>query len=131
MAITPMAVPDRDANGLDIRRVKVIALAVLDLERARRFHGETLGLPPALEEGGQVGCQLGTTTLMFKIDWYARPTDAPNPRITLEVGDALVLELALRTRGVVISDPVARYGDSLVGGFLDSEGNKLCFCSDA
>jgi hypothetical protein len=41
------------------------------------------------------------------------------------------MERMLRDRGVAISDPVERYDDALVGAFLDSEGNKLWFCSDA
>lgn len=120
-----------DTNPLGLLRVKVIALAVTDIERARRFYGEALSLPPAQEDGEQVGHYLHDTVLMLKTDGPAQPTDRPNPRVTLEVEDARRAEHALRERGVVISDPVERYGDSLVGGFLDSEGNKLWFCSSA
>jgi hypothetical protein len=35
----------------------------------------------------------------------------------------------LRARGVVIADPVQVYDEFYVGSFLDSEGNKLWFCS--
>ncbi|HEX6735114.1 MAG TPA: VOC family protein [Azonexus sp.] len=109
--------------------VKAVALAVLDSDRARRFYGETLGLPPAHEDGQAVGFHLGGTVLLLKDDWYGRPTAEPNPRITLETTDARGTEAALRERGVVIADPVAAYGAALVGSFLDSEGNKLWFCS--
>jgi catechol 2,3-dioxygenase-like lactoylglutathione lyase family enzyme len=118
-------------SPLGFKQVKAIALAVTDPIRARRFYGETLGLPPAMEGGRQVGCMLGECILMFKDGWYGKPTDAPNPRVTLEVGNAREMERALRDRGVAISDPVERYDDALVGAFLDSEGNKLWFCSDA
>ncbi|MGA7181421.1 MAG: VOC family protein [Thiobacillaceae bacterium] len=117
--------------SLGFKQVKAIALAVTDGARARHFYGETLGLPPVMEGGKQVGSQLGDVILMFKDDWYGRPTDAPNPRVTIEVEDARGTELALRTLGVAVSDTVERYDNSLVGGFLDSEGNKLWFCSDA
>ncbi len=110
-------------------RVKVIALAVADFERAMRFYGETLGLPDAFEGGRQVGSQLGDVVLMFKTDWYGRPTDSPNPRVTIETEDARATEVALRERGVTIADPVERFDDYLVGSCLDSEGNKLWFCS--
>jgi catechol 2,3-dioxygenase-like lactoylglutathione lyase family enzyme len=116
---------------LGFKRVKAIALAVTDQARAQRFYGETLGLPPATEGGALLGRQLGGSILMFKDGWYGKPTDAPNPRVTLEVENARDTERALRDRGVIISDPVARYDDALVGAFLDSEGNKLWFCSDA
>jgi catechol 2,3-dioxygenase-like lactoylglutathione lyase family enzyme len=117
--------------ALDFKQVKAIALAVTDPARARHFYGETLGLPPAMEGGEQVGCRLGSSILMFKVDWYGKPTDAPNPRITLEVENARATERMLRDLGVTISDSVERYDDALVGAFLDSEGNKLWFCSDA
>ncbi len=109
--------------------IKAIALAVTDFERAIHFYTDTLSLRPAFEEGRQVGNYLGDTILMFKKDWYAQPSDALNPRVTIETEDARSTESALRAMGVVIADPVERYGESLVGSFIDSEGNKLWFCS--
>ena len=44
-------------------RVKVIALAVENLERANRFYGEMLALPSAYEGDEQVGYLLGETGL--------------------------------------------------------------------
>ncbi len=117
-----------DAKNLGFLGVKVIAVSARDLRRAWRFYGETLGLVPALEDGEQVGFMLGDQVLMPKDD-YAQPTDLPNPRITLAVEDARGLEEALTARGVRIADPVAQYGSFFVGSFLDSEGNKLWFCS--
>ena len=38
-------------------------------------------------------------------------------------------EEALRARGVAISNPAQAYGKFYVGSFLDSEGNKVWFCS--
>lgn len=117
--------------SLGIRRVKVVALAVADLERANLFYGGTLELKPAMENGQAVGFQLEDIVLMLKpvADWYGRPTSEPNPRFTLEVTDARATEKALRERGVILSDAVQDYDGFLVGAFLDSEGNKLWFCS--
>lgn len=110
--------------------MKVVALAVSDAARARRFYGETLGLTPASGVGTETGFQLGDIVLLLKSDWYGTPTAAPNPRITLQCADSRATEAALRARDVVISDPVERYEDAfLIGAFLDSEGNKLWFCS--
>lgn len=115
---------------LGLKCVKVVALAARDLARARRFYGQTLGLAPASEDGQEVGFQLGNTILMLKDDWYGTPTAEPNPRITLECADARATEAALRKLDVTISDPLERYdGNHFVGAFLDSEGNKLWFCS--
>lgn len=118
-------------SSLGLLRVKVVALAVEDLVRANRFYGEVLGLEPAMENGCQVGFELESLILMLKPkqDWYGKPTDEPNPRITFEVANALKTQKALNDLGVAISDPVQDYDGNLVGAFLDSEGNKLWFCS--
>ncbi|MER2554340.1 MAG: VOC family protein [Thauera sp.] len=114
--------------ALGIQRVKVIALAVTSLARANRFYEEILGLAPAFEGAEQVGWQLDEIILMLKPEW-ATPTAAPNPRITLATVNAIATQDALRLRGVTITDEVQAFGDFLVGSFLDSEGNKLWFCS--
>lgn len=115
--------------ALNLLSIKAIALAVTNLERAIQFYTETLSLRPAFEDGKQVGNHLGHTVLLFKTDSYAQPSTALNPRVTIQTDDARSTEATLRKRGVVIVDPVARYGEALVGSFLDSEGNKLWFCS--
>lgn len=115
---------------LGLKRVKVLALAARDPARASQFYATTLGLEPAFEAGQQVGYLLGDVILMLKDDWYGKPTAEPNPRITIECIDARATETELRAREVTISDPVECYdGNFLVGSFLDSEGNKLWFCS--
>lgn len=110
--------------------VKVVALPVTDKGRADRFYGETLALEAVYEGDEKAGYLLGATIIMLKDDFYALPTELPNPRITIAVTDALVTEKALKERGVVIRDAVQLYDDGYnIGSFLDSEGNKLWFCS--
>ena len=115
--------------ALNLQSVKVIALAVSNLERAKQFYTETLSLPPAFEDGQQVGNHLGHTVLMLKADSDALPSASLNPRITIQTVDANLTEAALSQLGVVIADHVQSYGAAKVGSFLDSEGNKLWFCS--
>jgi len=120
-------------SDLEFVQVKAVALAVSDPERARRFYGETLGL--STEDVSDLGVTfvIGNVYLLLKseADWYGRPTAELNARITLAVKDAYATEKALIARGVTISDPVTVYGENPVGAFLDSEGNKLWFCSDS
>jgi catechol 2,3-dioxygenase-like lactoylglutathione lyase family enzyme len=118
-----MTLPD-----LNFINIKAIALAATDLERALQFYTNTLSLRPAFEGGKQVGNHLGDTVLLFKTD-SGQPSATLNPRVTIQTDDAYGMEAALRQRGVIIANPVERYGDATVGGFLDSEGNKLWFCS--
>jgi hypothetical protein len=116
--------------SLGFRCVKVLALSVLDFDRANKFYGETLSLLPEYENQQLVGYRVGDTLLMLKADSDLQPTETLNPRVTIETEDARETENGLRARGVVISDPVQVYDEvHLVGSFLDSEGNKLWFCS--
>jgi len=117
------------APAVKFKHVEAIALSVTDLARANQFYAEVLGLPPAYQGGEQVGYWVGPQILMLKPDWYAPPTDQPNPRVTIQTDDAHQTEQQLRERGVVIPDPVQDFGPGDVGSFLDSEGNKLWFCS--
>ncbi|MEI8037063.1 MAG: VOC family protein [Verrucomicrobiota bacterium] len=118
-------------HPLGFQRVKVIALSVTDLDRANEFYSQTLSLPLAYLGDQHAGYHLDQVILMLKVGWYAPPTAMPNPRITLEVDHAPDTETALLERGVTIADPVELTDDQcLVGSFLDSEGNKLWFCSE-
>ena len=115
---------------LGIQRVKVVAVAVTDLERANRFYKEKLGLQPAFEGGEQVRWWLGQVILMLKSDWAA-PNDLPSPRLTLATDHAPATQEALHARDITIANEVQVYRDFYVGSILDSEGNKLWFCSPA
>lgn len=120
-------------NVLGFVRVKAVALAVSNAERAKQFYGATLGLPPESAQEMDMAFMMGDTILLLKPqeDWYGKPTEELNARITLEVQDAYVTEKRLIEQGVTISDAVTLYGPHPVGAFLDSEGNKLWFCSES
>ena len=113
---------------LGIQRVKVVALSVKNFDRANHFYKEKLGLEPAFEGTEQVGWWLGQVILMLKPNWAA-PTETPNPRVTLATDHAPATQDALRARSIMVANEVQVYGDFYVGSFLDSEGNKLWFCS--
>lgn len=117
-------------NDIDFLQVRAISLAVADATRAARFHSETLGLKP--EVNMDMAFKVGEVILLLKPEeeWYGKPTDELNARVTLRVRDSYAAEKVFKERGVVISDPVTVYGDNPIGAFLDSEGNKLWFCSD-
>jgi catechol-2,3-dioxygenase len=118
--------------SLRFLNVKVVAISVINSERANQFYANALGLAPAYEDNQQIGYSLGETILMLKTDSDLPPTATPNPRVTLQVSDARETESELRSRGVTIADAVQLYDKThLVGSFLDSEGNKIWFCSYA
>jgi catechol 2,3-dioxygenase-like lactoylglutathione lyase family enzyme len=118
-------------SNLGFIRVKGIALAVTDLDRANRFYGETLALPPDTIRNMESAYLIGDAIVMLKTheECHAKPTEELNPRITVETHDAFATEKALKERGVTISDSVTLYDGTPIGAFLDSEGNKVWFCS--
>jgi hypothetical protein len=105
----------------------------VNLERANRFYGETLALPPDTIRNMESAYLIGDTIVMLKTEEeiQAKPTEELNPRITVETDDSFATEKALKERGVTVSDPVTLYDDTPIGAFLDSEGNKIWFCSVA
>jgi catechol 2,3-dioxygenase-like lactoylglutathione lyase family enzyme len=119
-------------DDLGFVQVKAVAVAVENAERSERFYRETLGLSPEKDHHLKMAFLIGDVILLLKPveEWYGRPTQELNARITLEVKDSYATEKILRRRGVTISDPVTVYDDNPVGSFLDSEGNKLWFCSE-
>jgi len=117
------------AASMNFKSIKAIALSVTDFDRALHFYTDVLSLRPAYEDGKPVGNHLGNSILLLKPNWNVAPSDTLNPRVTIETEDARSTEAALRAKGVTVTDPVAAYGGALVGSFLDSEGNKLWFCS--
>jgi catechol 2,3-dioxygenase-like lactoylglutathione lyase family enzyme len=121
-----------NTSPVSFMNVRVVAISALDLKRANQFYSQKLGLAPAYEDNEQIGYLLGDTILMLKPDWDLPPTASPNPRITLQVADARKTEGELQSRGITIPDAVQLYDKNhLVGSFLDSEGNRLWFCSYA
>jgi catechol 2,3-dioxygenase-like lactoylglutathione lyase family enzyme len=121
-------------DTLGWQALKVVALAVDDLARAEDFYRTRLGLERRPQADGDVGFALGDLTILLKL--LAGPGGGAEksryPRLTVAVADAPRLAQELAARGVTISDAVQRYDDGYwVGALLDSEGNKLWFCSEA
>lgn len=124
-----------EMNTLGWQELKVVALGVDDLARAEAFYRTRLGLEPRPQDDGDVGFALGSLTILLKPLATADrgAAKSPYPRLTIAVADAPQLARDLAARGVTISDAVQRYEDGRywVGALVDSEGNKLWFCSEA
>ncbi|MFN2451065.1 MAG: VOC family protein [Candidatus Dormibacteria bacterium] len=121
-------------------------MPALDLERARRFYGETLGLTAVQESAGGVVYQLGggsTARPGWPDTSYVLVYPTPNPargghtQMGWLVDDITATMAALRARGVVFEEyniPGVKTVDGLaemLGGkgraawFKDSEDNLL------
>lgn len=113
----------------------VANIAVKDLDRARKFYEETLGLTPIETEGDeQIVFQSGVSTLNVYRSQYAGTNQAT--AVTWSVGNEIeTLVSALKAKGVRFEHydmPDARlegdlhvFGEMKVAWFKDPDGNIL------
>jgi catechol 2,3-dioxygenase-like lactoylglutathione lyase family enzyme len=113
------------------------ALPATDLERARRFYAEKLGLTPETElpdlrDGLFYRCGEGTRFLVFP---SPNATSGTHTQMTWRTNDIEAEVAALKARGVIFEEydtpevktvnSVATIGQSKGAWFRDSEGNLL------
>jgi catechol 2,3-dioxygenase-like lactoylglutathione lyase family enzyme len=112
-------------------------LPVTDLERARRFYSDRLGLRPSGERSAQDAVVLeaghGTKLELLKRD---QPTKAEHTALTFEVDDIDHEVAELEGRGVRFEDyntpslkterHIAKMDGERAAWFKDTEGNILC-----
>jgi catechol 2,3-dioxygenase-like lactoylglutathione lyase family enzyme len=111
-------------------------LPVIDLDRARRFYGDTLGLAPA--ETSTVGGAVFRSGDGTDLELLPRParTKAEHTALTFEVDDVVLEVGELETRGVKFEDydlpglktegHIAVLEGELAAWFKDPDGNILC-----
>jgi catechol 2,3-dioxygenase-like lactoylglutathione lyase family enzyme len=112
---------------LTVERTDFISVPVTDLERAKRFYGETLGLP-VVGAGAWPEYQLGENISVYLID----PTNigqeftAPHSaHIALRVADVHDARRVLEAKGVEFHGDVLDTGVCHMAFFADPDGNAL------
>jgi len=112
---------------LTVERTDFISVPVTDLERSKKFYGETLGLP-VVGDGGWPEYQLGENISVYLID----PTNigqeftAPHTaHIALRVPDVHEARRALEANGVEFHGDVLDTGVCHMAFFADPDGNAL------
>ena len=108
-------------------------LAVTDLERARDFYENTLGLKTFREVPGAILYESGNSMVLVYPSEFAGTNKATAAAFRVDDLDAVMSRL--RERGVVFQDydlpglktvdGVATFGDSKGAFFTDSEGNII------
>ncbi|HEY4691267.1 MAG TPA: VOC family protein [Anaerolineae bacterium] len=113
-----------------LKGLSVVSFNVTDWERAKKFYGETLGLPIALDTGKEVGwCEFGEagkTTLAINL--WREPSPPPREggaTPVFSVDDAHKAVAELRKRGVKCDDPVTIPGMVAYADVHDPEGNHF------
>jgi catechol 2,3-dioxygenase-like lactoylglutathione lyase family enzyme len=113
---------------LIVERTDFISVPVTDMQRSRRFYGETLGLAP-VDERGFPEYQLGENVSLYLIDDpralggpFAGPHTSP---IALRVPDVAETRAELEAKGVEFEGEVVDTGVCHMAPFRDPDGNRL------
>jgi predicted enzyme related to lactoylglutathione lyase len=115
--------------------INVVSIAVPDLDAARAFYGEVLGLGAPLydlPEAGWIEFQTGApagnlAVTTAELGWQP----STGTTVVLNTDDCHAACAALRARGVRCDDPVVFPGYVTYCSFYDPFGNRLQICSAA
>jgi catechol 2,3-dioxygenase-like lactoylglutathione lyase family enzyme len=111
------------------RKLVQVALSCRDLDRARGFYRDTLGLPLLFEAGNMLFFQLEGLRLMIGL--AQKPDQAiGGSLIYFDASDMAALGAALETRGVNFTGPAVTVQQSethelQLREFFDPDGNAL------
>lgn len=113
--------------------INVVSISVPDLDRARAFYGEVLGLGAPLfdlPDAGWIEFATGSAAGNLAVT-TAGPGWAPSAgtTIVLNTPDCAATCAELRARGVRCDDPVVFPGYVTYCSFYDPFGNRLQMCS--
>jgi catechol 2,3-dioxygenase-like lactoylglutathione lyase family enzyme len=114
-------------TALTVERTDFICVPVTDIERSKRFYGETLGLP-VVGDGGWPEYQLGENISVYLMDPtnIGREFTAPHSaHIALRVPDVHEARRALEANGVEFHGDILDTGVCHMAFFADPDGNAL------
>jgi predicted enzyme related to lactoylglutathione lyase len=113
---------------IEIERVDYVRVPVDDIEQAKHFYGEVLGLPrnPHLEHGDWVEYETSNVTLAVMTPQTHEYEFAPLPpsTIALRVADVADAKAKLEAAGVEVNE-LWDSGVCRGAGFSDPAGNRI------
>lgn len=114
---------------MQVERVDFISVPVTDMERSRRFYGETLGLPEIEHpEQGFPEYQLGDNVSLYLLNMEAvgRSFEGPHTAsIALRVADVEAARKELESRGVEFAGDTFDTSVCHMAFFADPDGNQI------
>ena len=112
-----------------VERVDFISVPVTDVERAKQFYGETLGLPEIEHpEQGFPEYQLGDNVSLYLLQMEKIGSEWSGPHtasIALRVPDVHAAQKELEAKGVEFGGEPFDTGVCHMGIFKDPDGNVL------
>jgi predicted enzyme related to lactoylglutathione lyase len=114
---------------LIVERTDFVSVPVTDMERAKRFYGETLGLPEIEHpEQGFPEYQLGENVCLYLLQMEKIGSTFTGPHtasIALRVPDVAAAQKELAAKGVEFGGEPFDTGVCHMGVFKDPDGNVL------
>jgi catechol 2,3-dioxygenase-like lactoylglutathione lyase family enzyme len=111
---------------MDVEKVDFVSVLTQDIPRAKRFYGETLGLPIETESENDMEFRLGQVTLDVFNPASVGQEFAPSPAgIAIRVEDVAAARADLETKGVQFDGDIVDTGVCHFAFFKDPDGNAL------
>lgn len=113
---------------ITVERTDFVSVPVTDMERSKRFYGETLGLPQASGQEGWPEYQLGENVSLYLVDPtnIGQTFEGPHTSsIALRVADVEASQRALEAKGVEFVAEPFDTGVCHMAIFHDPDGNTL------
>ncbi len=112
-----------------VERTDFVSVPVTDVERAKRFYGETLGLPEIEHpEQGFPEYQLGENVSLYLLQMEKIGSEFSGPHtasIALRVPDVAAAQAELEAKGVEFGGEPFDTGVCHMAVFKDADGNSL------
>jgi catechol 2,3-dioxygenase-like lactoylglutathione lyase family enzyme len=111
---------------IEVETVDFVSVLTQDIPRAKKFYGETLGLPIETEGENDLEFTLGQVTLDVFNPASIGQEFAPSPAgIAIRVPDVAAARAALEARGVEFDGDIVDSGVCHFAFFKDPDGNAL------
>jgi catechol 2,3-dioxygenase-like lactoylglutathione lyase family enzyme len=111
---------------MHVEKVDFVSVLTQDIERAKRFYSETLGLPVESEGESDLELTLGQVTLDVFDPSSIGDAFAPSPAgIAIRVPDVAAARAELEARGVEFDGEIVHTSVCDMTFFKDPDGNAL------
>jgi catechol 2,3-dioxygenase-like lactoylglutathione lyase family enzyme len=111
---------------MEVEKVDFVSVLTQDIPRAKKFYGETLGLPIETESENDMEFRLGQVTLDVFNPASIGQEFAPSPAgIAIRVPDVATARADLEAKGVQFNSEIVDTGVCHFAFFKDPDGNAL------
>jgi catechol 2,3-dioxygenase-like lactoylglutathione lyase family enzyme len=111
---------------MEVEQVDFVSVLTQDIPRAKRFYGETLGLPIETEGENDMEFTLGQVTLdVFNPTSIGQEFAPSTAGLAIRVPDVAAARAELEAKGVVFDGETRDTGVCHMAFFKDPDGNAL------